>query len=102
MIHRLVAETYIINKDNKPCVCHKDDNPENNNADNLFWGTHQENMQDAARKGKFKNKRSKKILERMGKIKDLRSNGMKLKDIGEVFGIKEARVSQILKEINSL
>ena len=38
-VHRLVAETYIPNPDNKPHVGHIDDNPRNNCWDNLYWTT---------------------------------------------------------------
>ena len=34
-VHRLVAENFIPNPDNLPCVNHKDENPRNNHADNL-------------------------------------------------------------------
>lgn len=36
-LHRLVAETYLPNPDNKPQVGHIDDNPKNNCWDNLYW-----------------------------------------------------------------
>lgn len=41
---RLVALAWVPNPDNKPCVCHKDNDPKNNFYKNLYWGTHQENM----------------------------------------------------------
>ena len=53
-IHRLVAEAYIDNPNNFPCVCHRDDNPANCNVNNLFWGTHQMNTDDMVRKGRNK------------------------------------------------
>lgn len=43
-IHRLVAETYIPNPDNKPQVGHIDDNPRNNCWDNLYWTTSLNNI----------------------------------------------------------
>ena len=38
-IHKLVAETFIPNPDNLPCINHKDENKHNNHVDNLEWCT---------------------------------------------------------------
>ena len=42
-VHRLVAEAFVPNEDNKPVVDHIDTNIHNNCADNLKWVTQQEN-----------------------------------------------------------
>lgn len=36
-LHRLIAEAFIPNPNNLPCVNHKDENKLNNNLDNLEW-----------------------------------------------------------------
>ena len=44
LVHRMVAQTFLENHENKPVVNHKDTNILNNHIDNLEWGTYKENM----------------------------------------------------------
>jgi len=47
-VHRLIALTFLENKDKKPVVNHKDRFRSNNHVDNLEWCTHKENSQHMA------------------------------------------------------
>lgn len=56
-LHHLVAETYIPNPENLPCVMHLDNNKENCSVDNLKWGTVSENTRQAFEDGLLVNDR---------------------------------------------
>ena len=45
-VHRLVAEAFLENSENLPCVRHLDGNKSNNSACNLAWGTFKQNECD--------------------------------------------------------
>lgn len=52
-VHRIIAELFCDNIDNKPIVNHKDFNKSNNNSNNLEWLTYKENTQHAINAGRF-------------------------------------------------
>jgi hypothetical protein len=87
-VSRLVATAYIPNPDNLSCVCHKDDVITNNNVNNLFWGSHQDNMTDKMNKGRHPlgddSYQSKLYAE---DILSIRADPRSCRIIGEQYGV---------------
>lgn len=96
-LHRLIAETFIYNPEDKPCVNHKDGNKANNSVDNLEWCTHKENSNHAVKTGLITNKHAEFWdKERLNMLRFLKTEYSQ-REIGHLFDLTQARVSQLLK-----
>ena len=83
-VHRLVAQTFIPNPNNLPCVNHKDENPQNNKVLNLEWcdyrynnnyGNHNLKMSLTMQKKKYKIIAIRNGRKASKKVKQLDLNG---------------------------
>jgi hypothetical protein len=78
-LHRLIAEAFIPNHYNKPCINHIDCNPSNNYVDNLEWVTQQENIRHSVKMGRHYLPSGTKINEELAfDIKKRLSNGERI------------------------
>ncbi len=102
-IHRLVAQTFITNPENKRECNHKDGVKLNNNVNNLEWVTSSENQLHAYKTGLkiFEGRKgegspvSKLTNENVIEMRSLKGK-MLHKDISKKFNISECQVSTIL------
>lgn len=70
-IHRYRWEQHNGPIPNGMCVCHTCDTPACHNIDHLFLGTHKENMEDCARKGRRDNRGSRGPSSKLDEMKVL-------------------------------
>jgi hypothetical protein len=101
LLHRLVAQHFIPNPKNKPCVNHIDFNVSHNFSSNLEWCTHKENMQHTVRAGRSAKQRgekapcSKLTLKKVRAIREDLEAGMTYMTIARKHGTNYSNVAHI-------
>lgn len=91
-VHKLVAEAFIPNPENKPQINHIDGDKTNNRVDNLEWCNCSYNIKDMyRRKGKYE-----KDNEIIQKYKELKS----CNKVAKIFNMSGENIRQILTRNN--
>lgn len=98
-IHRILAELFIPNPDNKAEVNHIDGNKTNNSLINLEWATHQENLQHAHRTGLIKNlprgERSHFAKLTESQVREIKRSVRSARTLAQVYGIAHQNIQKI-------
>lgn len=103
MFHRLMAEAFIDNSTNLPCVNHIDGNKLNNALDNLEWTTYSENSKHALRTGlthpaKGKNTKNGRFSDSdIKNIRGLSKQGKSQRQIAALYQVSKSTIQQILE-----
>ena len=85
LLHRLLAEAFIPNPENKPTVDHIDRNPSNNDLSNLRWATHYEQHQNMTTTLQFETEDEKRLYV------NKRQNDWRIRNKIYLAGAKELR-----------
>lgn len=90
-VNILVAETFLPNPNNYPCVCHNDNDSLNNSVSNLRWDTHKGNTADMRKFGTFvegsKSGMAKLDEKTVAWIKEQLASGVKQSTLAYKFGL---------------
>lgn len=94
LVHRVVAELFIDNSENKSQVNHIDENKKNNNYLNLEWVTPKENSNHGTRTKRIALKNSHSIIA-------IHEDGRELKfsskqECAKVLGLNAGSISQVM------
>ena len=102
-VHRCVAKVFLGDRSAEGLiVLHGEKGALDNSLENLYWGTYSDNngidkVRDGTTVKGEKNGRAKLKEEDIYKIRELRSKGMTLQKIADLFGVTNVLISAILR-----
>jgi hypothetical protein len=105
LLHRVVAQAFVPNPDNKPEVNHKDGNIANYIARNLEWTTRGENVKHSFRVLGRKRPRgescgtAKLTAQIVIAIRKGHANGVLQRDLASQFGVSAKQISVIVNRV---
>lgn len=102
-IHRLVAQAFIPNPEDKPFINHKDGNPKNNKVSNLEWCTASENSlhqyhvlkKDTLNSLGEDNINAKLKARYIPSIRKLIEEGIPCSQISWIFGVDSSTIKRV-------
>ena len=100
-VHRMVAEAFIENPDNKPFVNHIDGIKVNNDISNLEWVTAKENMKHAADNDLLYNPRGEehitsKLTDDMVREIRIKKSTSTFKELADMYGVSPSAIKNVI------
>lgn len=95
-VHRLVAEAFIPNPEEKPHAAHIDGDKSNNVVTNLYWATESENMLDKRKHGSNKGGVPRLGWDEVRQIRDYPCYRGSQQVLAAKFGVSQTLISMIL------
>lgn len=96
-VYRLAAQAFIPNPENKLCINHIDNKPENNNLNNLEWCTYKENREHCMKQNRHnwgeKNGHSKLVIS---DIKYIRKSSLSTKELSVKYNVTMRTIRDIV------
>ena len=100
LVHRLVAEAFIPNPNNLPCVNHKDENKQNNCVDNLEFCTSKYNCNYGNRNTRI-SKNSKKQINQYDLDGNFIQSWHSIKEASDFYNISASAIVLCLENIHN-
>lgn len=96
-VHRLVAETFISNPNNYPCVNHINGNKKDNHVDNLEWCSYSQNTLHAYKTGLIKQTKSFIPEVELAISTLIKNKCCSVKDLAKVLNVSYQTIYNIIK-----
>lgn len=97
-IHRLVANNFICNIENKPQVNHKNGVKQDNNIDNLEWSTNSENQLHAIKTGlkrKISGENVSNSILTEKQVNEIYNSKLTIRELGKLYPVHWSTISKI-------
>ena len=96
-VHRLVAEAFISNPAQLPCVRHLNGNASDNRLENLAWGTYVENEADKKLHGTWNDRFTGKLTKQQrSEAVERFTKGESQKSIAKSLGVSRPTITRLL------